>query len=73
MALPEQFKKAYQILSWVSLAGLIVVICWCCENRLRLMFLTIQTPPHERNRNSKLPTSQERQAGLHKLRSTAPS
>ena len=26
MALPEQFKKAYQILSWVSLAGLIVVI-----------------------------------------------
>src|ERR1700748_3862087 len=26
MPLPEQFKKAYQILSWVSLAGLIVVI-----------------------------------------------
>jgi hypothetical protein len=26
MALPEQFKKAYQILSWVSLTGLIVVI-----------------------------------------------
>ena len=26
MELPEQFKKAYQILSWVSLAGLIVVI-----------------------------------------------
>jgi len=26
MALPEQFKKAYQILSWVSLAGLVVVI-----------------------------------------------
>ncbi|HKD62541.1 MAG TPA: hypothetical protein VKB40_00790 [Candidatus Acidoferrales bacterium] len=26
MPLPEQFKKAYQILSWVSLAGLVVVI-----------------------------------------------
>src|SRR3984885_3648137 len=26
MELPQQFKKAYQILSWVSLAGLIVVI-----------------------------------------------
>jgi hypothetical protein len=26
MPLPEHFKKAYQILSWVSLAGLIVVI-----------------------------------------------
>src|SRR5277367_362188 len=26
MPLPEQFKKAYQILSWVSLAGLILVL-----------------------------------------------
>ena len=59
MPLPEQFKKAYQILSWVSLAGLIVVILLVLRKSPAPDVPNDPAPPRVRSRNSKLRTKRE--------------